>query len=145
RSFVDVGGLWGTVNEKVTVAAKHHAARLAMLDISPPGSPWWEPFRARLAEADGLECRCISDDICVAASRADLLYDVVHCSGVLYHHPNPVLLLSSLRRITRRHLILTSAVLPESVSNACGSFHLPSSGAVFIPALNSQEREILWL
>ena len=38
RSFADVGGLWGTVNEKVSVAAQAEARSVAMIDISPAGS-----------------------------------------------------------------------------------------------------------
>ena len=144
RSFADVGGLWGVVNEKVTVAARHHARKLTMVDVSPAEGELWQSFRDRLAAAAVPECECISEDVCALAARAAPAYDVVHCSGVLYHHPNPVQLLESLRRITTRYLILTSAVLHESVINQFGSYHLPSSGAVFVPALDREEREILW-
>ena len=40
KSFVDVGGLWGTVNERVSVAHAAGARELAMLDISPPDGKW---------------------------------------------------------------------------------------------------------
>src|SRR5258708_6455118 len=117
RSFADVGGLWGVVNEKVSVAAEHHALRLAMIDISSPQSELWQIFRDRLATSGIYDCECISEDICDLAGRSKHKYEVVHCSGVLYHHPNPVLLLESLRRVTARYLILTSAVTHEAVIN----------------------------
>jgi hypothetical protein len=144
RSFADVGGLWGVVNEKVTVAARYKARKLTMVDISPAECELWQSFRDRLVASAVEQCECISEDVCALAARAAPAYDVVHCSGVLYHHPNPVQLLGSLRRITVRHLILTSAVLHETVINECGSYHLPSSGAVFVPALDRRERETLW-
>ena len=144
KSFVDVGGLWGTVNEKVSVAALQNARELTMIDVSPPESNLWQLFRDRLASQQVAECTCISDDVCAWAAKAVKHYDVVHCSGVLYHHPNPVLFLESLRRITSRHLIVTSAVTPEEIVNDLGSYRGPPSGAVFVPALDQKEREILW-
>ena len=145
RSFADVGGLWGTINERVSVAAKHNARDLAMIDISTPESELWQLFRDRMATLNVPKCACISTDVCdLAATRDAPKYDVVHCSGVLYHHPNPVLLFESLRRVTRHHLIMTSAVTQEVVVNELGSFHVPSSGAIFVPALDLEERAILW-
>ena len=44
NSFVDVGGLWGLSNERVTVAAKAGAARVAMIDIHPLGEQAWIDF-----------------------------------------------------------------------------------------------------
>lgn len=144
RSFADVGGLWGVVNEKVSVAARHNASSLAMIDISRPESELWMQFRARLDDAGVQNCALIAGDICAFAARATQKYDVLHCSGVLYHHPNPLHLLASLRQVTAAYLILTSAIVRETVVNEIGSVHLPASGAIFVPALSSQEREILW-
>src|SRR5262245_51388265 len=112
-----------------------------MIDISSPESELWQLFRDRLRSLGICGCTCTSADICDFAAAATASYDVVHCSGVLYHHPNPVLLIESLRRVTEQYLVLTSAVLPPEVVNESGSFRLPSSGAVFIPALSPQERE----
>lgn len=144
RSFADVGGLWGTVNEKVSVAAKHNARELAMVDVSTAESELWQLFRDRLSALGVPQCTCISGDICDLAGEAMPKYEVVHCSGVLYHHPNPLLLFESLRRVTGHHLILTSAVTQEVVTTEIGSFRIPSSGAIFIPALEAQDRAILW-
>ncbi len=139
-SFADVGGLWMTVNEKVSVAARAGATRLAMLDLSPPESPWWPPFRDRMASMgiDAVAERSVD----IAAYR-DEPFDVVHCSGVLYHHPNPITVLTGLRRATRRHLVLTSAVTQSVISNECGTCTVPRSGAIFIPALDDTERRVL--
>ena len=38
KSFADIGGLWGTVNEKVSVAHTHGVRTLSMVDVSPPDS-----------------------------------------------------------------------------------------------------------
>ncbi|HEY1341288.1 MAG TPA: hypothetical protein VGF59_27450 [Bryobacteraceae bacterium] len=146
RSFADVGGLWGTVNEKVTVAARQGAAALAMIDVAPPDHELWRLFLDRVTSSGAPSCECVSADICARADGPQ--YDVVHCSGVLYHHPSPLVLLEALRRITLRHLILTSTVIHESIANELGTLHVPSSGVVFVPALDGRERAILrkhWL
>jgi len=144
RSFADVGGLWGTVNEKVSVAAKGEARSVAMIDISVTGTELWRLFSERLASLGVTGCECISSDVCaLVVNGAAPQFEVVHCSGVLYHHPNPIYFLEVLRRITSRHLILTSAVTQETISNSLGTFHVPPSGAIFVPALDERERRIL--
>jgi hypothetical protein len=144
RSFADVGGLWGTVNEKVSVAAKLQARTVTMIDISATGSDLWKQFSERLASLHVSGCECISSDVCaLVANGSAPKFEVVHCSGVLYHHPNPILFLEVLRRITTRHLILTSAVTQETISNDLGTFRIPPSGAIFVPALDQHERSIL--
>ncbi len=145
RSFVDVGGLWGTVNEKVSVAAANGARSLTMVDVSTSDSELWTSFRERIASFGIEECECISSDVCaLALDETPRKYDVVHCSGVLYHHPNPVSFLDSLSRITAQHLILTSAVTQEAISNDVGTFQIPAAAAVFVPALDQHERDVLW-
>ena len=144
KTFADVGGLWGTVNEKVSVAHRHGATALTMIDITPPGSELWAKFRDRMVERGIANIRCISRDVCQLTDR-DITepFDVVHCSGVLYHYPNPLVMLAILRRITREHLVLTSAVTQTVIENEQGRYELPPSGAVFIPALSDSERSIL--
>ena len=39
-------------------------------------------------------------------------FDVVFCSGIIYHVPNPVLTLEQLRRLCGRVLILASPCFP---------------------------------
>ena len=47
-------------------------------------------------------------------------FDVVHCSGVLYHCPEPLYTLRQLRAITRETLVLGIATMPETVSSTAG-------------------------
>lgn len=142
RSFADVGGLWGTVNEKVSVAAKAGARRdgLGMIDISVPDSVLWPKFRERMAEQGVGKWRETIADISLYRGE---VYDVTHCSGVLYHHPNPMMILSGLRRATGRHLVLCSAVTQQRIENEQGVYEVPRSGAVYVPALNERERAVL--
>ena len=61
-------------------------------------------------------------------------FDVVFCSGVLYHVPNPVFSVEQLRRLCRGTLILTTAsVLERETPHA----------AVFLPYLDVTARK--WL
>ena len=140
QSFVDVGGLWGTVNEKVSVAHGAGAIERAMLDVTPEGGELWRLFRERMRALGIGEVSCGVADIAEYQGRR---YDVVHCSGVLYHHPNPLLLLTGLRRICGGHLVLTSAIAHGRIENRAGSLEVPPASAIFIPALSDRERAIL--
>lgn len=141
RTFADVGGLWGTINEKVSVALRAGARSSAMVDIAAPDSPLWEQFRQRMASLGLAEYQCVSSD--VANLTAGPLYDVVHSSGILYHHPNPMILLEAFHRITGKYLILTSAITHEEIVTSQGVYRIPGSAALFVPALTEQERKIL--
>src|SRR6266480_6992278 len=88
RSFAEVGGLWGTVNEKVSVARDRGAKSLTMIDVTPRENDLWEKFLTRMTELDIPNVDCISADIIEKATARDHpAFDVVHCSGILYHAP----------------------------------------------------------
>ncbi len=144
KSFADVGGLWGTVNEKVSVAHAGGASTLAMVDISPPGDVLWERFEERRQTLQLPEVQAISGDVqTLVETLPELRFDVVHCSGVLYHIPEPFRLLTALRKITREHLVLTSTVTATTVRNDQGVLHIPPSAVLFLPALQAEERAVL--
>ena len=144
KTFGEVGGLWGTINEKVSVAQQNGATSLTMIDIQPEGGELWQKFDQRLADLRIANVRKLSRDICQINDR-DVLepFDVVHCSGVLYHHPNPLVMLAALRRITRKYLVLTSAVTQTLIENECGRYEIPPSGVLFVPALSDSELAIM--
>jgi 2-polyprenyl-3-methyl-5-hydroxy-6-metoxy-1,4-benzoquinol methylase len=144
KTFVDVGGLWGTVNERVSVAAAAGAESVTMLDITPLDTELWTLLHERLTSLGVQDYARISGDVEKLSSQEGFpAFDVVHCSGVLYHHPEPLHLLRSLRKITRRHLILTSAITPERIENDHGVFQIAASGVLFVPALPENERRIV--
>lgn len=144
RSFADVGGLYGTVSEKVSVAHGHGATELTMIDIVPEGNELWQAFSGRMQQLGISEYETISDSILDLAESPDHpRYDVVHCTGVLYHMPDPMRLLSALRRITREYLVLGSAVTAMSITGNGETMNVPSAASLFIPALKERERAIL--
>ena len=149
RSFAEVGGLWGTVNEKVSIAHRYGATELGMFDLAPPGNPWWTKFEERQAALGLPQVRCVSGDIMrLTEMPGHGRYEVVHCSGVLYHVPDQLRLLSALRKLALRYVVLTSVVMPSRLENEAGSMEVADGGAVFVPALKGREREIVrahWL
>ena len=140
KSFADVGGLWGVVNERLSVAHEFGASEVTMIDVTPEGAHLWTEFRDRMKARDVTDYRCVSADIC---ALDDMRFDVVHCSGVLYHHPDPLSMLVALRRASREHLILTSVITQREITNQFGTYRVPASAAVFVPALDDRERSIL--
>ncbi|MEG4801755.1 tetratricopeptide repeat protein [Microcoleus sp. ARI1-B5] len=144
QTFAEVGGLWGTVNEKVSVASKYGAVSLTMIDVTPASVQIWQDFRDRMASLNIANYNCISRDITqIQLAEIGEPYGVVHCAGVLYHHPHPLQILMSLRQITGQYLILTSAITQELIENERGRYEIPASGVIFIPALGEAERAIL--
>jgi hypothetical protein len=149
RTFAEVGGLWGTLNERVSVAHAAGARALTMIDLSPTSSHWWSKFRERCKSLDVPAAAEISAEILhLAAQPQPQTYDVVHCSGVLYHMPDPLRFLAALRRVTREHLVLTSSITADLISNEAGILRVPSGSALFIPGLSAAERAVVradWL
>lgn len=143
KTFADVGGLWGTVNERVTVAAKAGAAKTAMIDMQPLNNDLWKKFYDR----------CVTENVgCDKNIEANIDdpefpkivgdYDVVHCSGVIYHCPNPLYTVSQLSKITNDILILGSTAIPANINNDKGKLIVETGGGLFVPALNSYQREV---
>ncbi len=151
KSFAEVGGLWGTVNEQVSVAAAAGAVATTMIDVAPQdGSDGdlWKAFRERTDALGVPPPTCVQANIDDPATIARVgSFDVVHCSGVLYHCPHPLHTLTQLRAITRETLILGTASLPETVENAAGSVTVAPGSALLVPAMSHTQRAVLgqWL
>ncbi|MDD2677406.1 MAG: class I SAM-dependent methyltransferase [Methylacidiphilaceae bacterium] len=142
RSFAEVGGLWGTVNEKVSVAHRLGARSLTMIDAAPATDLGWAAFEQRRRELGVGAVTCVSSDVVRLVEAPDPpLFDVVHCSGVLYHVPEPMRLLLALKRIARHHLVLTSLVARSEYPHKGGTLRVPDAASLFIPALEGPERE----
>ncbi|UNU25075.1 tetratricopeptide repeat protein [Microcoleus vaginatus] len=144
KTFAEVGGWWGTVSEKVSVASKYGAVCLTMIDAMPASMDWWQDFRDRMTSLNIANYNCMNRDITqIQLAEIGEPYDVVHCAGVLYHHPHPLQILVALRQITREHLVFTSAITQEVIENEWGRYEIPASGVMFIPALDDAERAVL--
>jgi len=142
RTFVDVGALWGTVNEKVSVASRAGAASVAVIDEVPLGAPLWTAFDDRMVELGIAGVRRVSANLDRLPEPVER-FDVVHCSGIVYHCPNPIFTLGQLRLLTGEWLILTSMVVPETIDSAIGSIRIGSGQALFVPGLDAPSRAIV--
>jgi hypothetical protein len=132
------------VNERASIAHRHGANSLAMIDVSPAGTELWSLFEERRRALKLPDVRCISGDILTLdEAMPGLQFDVVHCSGVLYHMPNPMLFLAALQKLAGRYLILTSSVTSTKIRNKKGVLDIPDGAVLFIPALSTTERAIL--
>ena len=109
RSFADIGCMW-RVNGLFSFVAEAAGARsVAAVDIYPP-SPEFTAERARLQS----RIEFIQGDLHAPATIAAIgRREVVFCSGVLYHTPNPVDTLVSLRQVCEGTLILNTSTVPE--------------------------------
>lgn len=143
-SFADVGGLWNTENEMVSVAIKGGAARTSMIDMQPEGNEWWEKFDAR-CQALGVSgyskvVGSIDDPELIKQAG---VFDFVHCSGVIYHCPNPVWTIRQLRKMTKRFLLLNSMTIPGVITNAAGEIRLDTSQCLYVPAMTAKQLAVL--
>ena len=146
RTFMDVGGLWGTKNELVTHALDGGARAATMADITPLGHSLWRDFQAHARER-GYQTdryRQVSVD-CTSAEFPEKVgeHELVHCSGVIYHVPDPAGFYFQFRRVTGRFLIVSSMAFPRVIKTEIGRLTLPDGGALFIPGLKAKQRDIL--
>jgi hypothetical protein len=130
RSFADIGCMWNVNGSIAFVAEEAGATQVTGLDIMAATAEY-ESEHARRRSA----VRFVQGDLHDDAVTAEVgPHDVVWCSGVLYHAPNPLLTLERLRAITRETLILATETIPEvaGLSQAC----------VFFPGLSAEDRRI---
>lgn len=131
KSFADIGCMWRVNGLFSFVAQDAGATRVAAVDIHPPSAE----FTAELARR-GSRVEFIQGDIHAAATlQAIGRRDLVFCSGLLYHTPNPVATLMQLRQICDGVLILNTSTVPEHPGL--------KNFAVFYPYLDETQRR-LW-
>ncbi len=144
RSFADLGGLWGTVNERITPALRAGCASATMIDEQTAGNYLWQAFDSHCA-AQGLTgyasiCGNLDDPALPAQVGK---FDVLHCSGVIYHCPSPYYSLQQLRRMTGQHLLLGSMIVPEKLSNAAGSLDFSEGRMIAVPAMRGTAQAVV--
>jgi hypothetical protein len=109
RSFIDVGGMWNMHGAMAFLAEEAGATRVVLMDGMDPT----EQFEAERRRRDS-EVRYVQGDLHDSALVEELgSFDVVWCTGVIYHSPNPYLLIESLRALTARRLLLGTLTIPE--------------------------------
>ncbi len=144
KSYADIGGLWGTVNETVSIAKLAGAQSAAMVDIQPMGNKWWQEFDKRCAELGVKNYENIEGNIC-DLDVVDKIgqFDFVHCAGIIYHVSDPIQLIKNIMSVTRERFIVSSMVIPEWIKNKHGELLSPVGTSHLIPAVGEQTRDIL--
>ena len=132
KTFCDVGCMWKVNGRIAFVAEEAGATAVTGVDVID-ATPEFEAERARRSS----QVRFVRGDLHEPATVADVgPHEVVWCSGVLYHAPNPVLTLQRLRELTTELLILQTMTLPE----------LPGvkQGLVFYPGVPNPRLYARW-
>ncbi|MEO0386934.1 MAG: hypothetical protein AAF281_05310 [Pseudomonadota bacterium] len=144
KSFVDIGGLWGTKGEMVTRMMKAGAKSATMADMQDENSPLWPAFDKHCEQmgVSGYGKKIVN--ICAPDAPQQLgKFDVVHCTGVMYHVPDVLQFLGNLTAVTGEYLFLGSSTLPPRIKNAEGMLETAPDQAVFIPNLTQRTRRII--
>lgn len=130
KSFIDVGCMWGVNGYFSFLAEKFGAKEVVAFDIYPST----EEFNETLISSNS-EIKFVQGDINSKVMIIQLgKFEVVYCTGLLYHVPDPLYTLSRLREICSDILILGTAVIPE--------LNGIDNGAVFYPHLSESQRKI---
>jgi 2-polyprenyl-3-methyl-5-hydroxy-6-metoxy-1,4-benzoquinol methylase len=128
NSFVDVGAMWNVHGRTAFLAEEHGATAVTAVDVSAETDEYRAEHRQR-----GSKVRFVRGDLHDPATIAEVgSHDVVWCSGVLYHVPNPLVTLECLRQVTKHKLMLISASIPETPGS--------ENGCVFFPHLSERAR-----
>ncbi len=115
-----------------------------MADIHQQPSIWWTRFEERCAERGVSGYNKTVVDICAPDAPQTLgRFDVVHCSGVMYHVPDLLQFIRNLASISRDYLIVGSVTLPDRIDGPEGDLDTDDDEAVFVPHLSKAKRRII--
>ena len=119
KSFADIGGLFN--DAEVALAAADAGARFVTL--MDGGDIEYRPDTAAALAERGDRMTYVQGDVAdeVAMQEQVGVHDVVWCTGVLYHTPDPMDQLFQLREITGELLYFSTHTIPEvpGLPNAC--------------------------
>jgi hypothetical protein len=124
RSFADVGAMWSVHGRYAFEAEEAGAAPVTAFDGMAP-TPEYEAEHVRRSS----RVRFVRGDINDLPSVERLgRHDVVWCSGLVYHSPDPVLTIRHLCEVTGEMLLLASRTLPELPGLPQATVFLPGLG-----------------
>jgi hypothetical protein len=130
KSFLDAGCMFRIHGAYTFFAEKCGATRSMGLDVFPATPEFKAHKELHRSSVEFFQGDLNDPKISELIPSAD----VVFCSGVLYHTPDPCLLLGQLRGLCNETLLLATATIPE----------MPGlkNMAVFYPYLNDRQRKI---
>lgn len=109
RTFLDFGGMWSVAGEVGFLAEAAGASRVMLADVMDPT----EEFETKRRERESAIEYTHAELGTPATTEGLGAFDVVWCTGVLYHTPDPIGQLMHLRQLTREYLVLGSVIAPE--------------------------------
>ena len=122
--------MWNVNGRIAFLAEEYGASPVTAIDVMPATEEFDAEHHRRSSTV-----RFVRGDVHDETVVAEVgPHDVVWCSGVLYHAPNPMLTLQRLGQLTTRTLILATETIPEvpGLSQAC----------VFLPGLDAGDRAV---
>src|SRR3984893_17204729 len=143
-SFADIGRLWGLANERITLPVKAGCRAATMIDIAPITRQLWSQFEERALSVGVTKYRKLQGNVDdPALLDKSGTFDFIHCSGVIYHVPNPLHTLARLHALTSRYLLLVSMTVPQQIVTDAGELSFAGGRTVFLPAVDAPTKEIL--
>jgi hypothetical protein len=134
RSFADIGGLgFHAAHEMVSLALEAGAAEATMVEVLPLDHPLWKDLDDKCERRGVRGYKKVFADLNQPGDIGP--WDVVYCSGVIYHMPDPVHAMLRLRSLCRRYLVLSSMIVPPQMSGPEGDVVLGEGQVVFVPAI----------
>ena len=89
-----------------------------MIDVQPANSIYWPAFRERCKEFGVLEYNEIIADLCDNNNVTSIKkFDIVHCSGILYHVSDPICFIRNIALLSKEYFIIGSMLIPEKIEN----------------------------
>lgn len=130
RSFADIGCMWGVDGAIAFLAEESGATAVTAVDLMPASAQFEAERKRRSSKVRFVQGDVHDEKVVGLIGRHDLVW----CSGVLYHAPNPLLTLARLREITGELLILATETIPEvpGLAQSC----------VFLPGLSGPDRRL---
>ena len=116
-SFLDLGGMFGIAGDIAFRAEAAGASRVVIFDGMDPSPEFDERHRTSNSKIEFVQGDLHDPDDMAALGS----FDVVWCTGVLYHSPHPFQCLQHLRLLARDRLVLGTHVIPEipGIEQAC--------------------------
>jgi hypothetical protein len=145
RSFVDVGCMWGVTGDYSFLAEESGASRVVGIDIYPAQPEFLEKRERRQSRVifvrgdvnerstiDETRKALTPEGRAAGSGRAEMVF----CSGVLYHVPDPIHTLRQLGALLADDglLVLNTMTIPEQ-ARPCTSIFLPGLSGADLEAL----------
>jgi hypothetical protein len=117
RTFLDVGGMFHVAGDVSFWAEEVGATSVLLFDGMDPSLEFQKKHTERGSAVRYQQADLHDPEDVAIAGR----HDVVWCTGVIYHSPNPFQQLLHLREMTGERLVLGTHVIPEipGVENGC--------------------------